>query len=266
MRHDEPRPDDTEDRLRRALHAQLDGAEPAAPPASVRAPGARRATRIPFGLVAAAASVVVVAALVGSRLPWAVGHPGAAGTGTAAASPSVLADTFPAPVPPGLPGAVAPVPSGGIGTGTASQQTPSSRPAATSAGPAVVQPSIRVEPPPRPATPPPASRPTPTATPATQIAGTVVVTLAQGGGTFDLAVGQHLELQLGTSYQWSISVTASGVLAAVTARVPPGVQGLWVAERAGTASILAIGNPPCLQAKPPCGMPSREFGITVIVR
>ena len=94
---------------------------------------------------------------------------------------------------------------------------------------------------------------------------TVVVTLAGTGGTVGLAVGQRLELQLGTAYQWSISVTASGVLAAVTARVPPGVQGIWVAERAGTASIHGVGNPVCLQAKPPCGMPSREFSVTVIV-
>jgi hypothetical protein len=269
MPRDEPRRDDTGDRLRRALHAQLDGAEPAAP-ASVRAPGARRATRIPFGLVAVGASIVVVAALVGSRLPGTGGgHPGAVTIGSAVPGPSVLAGMMPAPVPPGLPGSAAPVPSAAIGTGAPSRQSSSSQPAATAVvapGHGVAPPSVRVEPPPGLPSAPPPPRPTPTTTPAAQATGTVVVTLAQGGETVDVAVGQHLELQLGTAYQWSISVTGSGVLTAVSARLPTGVQGLWVAERGGTASVQAIGNPPCLQAKPPCAMPSREFAITVIVR
>ena len=266
MRQDHPGLDDTEDRLRRGLHAQLDGAEPAATRAFARASGARRAARIPFGLVAAAASVVVVAALVGSRLPWTGGgHPGAAATGTTVASPSVLASTMPAPVPPGPLGSTATAPSAGSGTGAADQQVSSAQPIAT-AGRAVATPGIRVVPPPRPATAPPVPRSTPTATPAAQVAGTVVVTLAQAVGTVGLAVGQRLELQLGTVYQWSISVTGTGVLAAMSAPLPTGVQGLWVAERAGTASVRAIGNPLCLQAKPPCGMASREFSLTVVVR
>jgi hypothetical protein len=266
MRQDDPRGDDTENRLRRTLHAQLDGAEPATPAASARAAGARRAARIPFGLVAAATSILVVAALVGSRLPWTGGgHPGATATGATVASPSIFASTMPAPVPPGLLGSAAMAPPAGIGTGAPDQQAASAQPAATAAGPAVASPS-RVVPPPRPATAPPVPRSTPTATPAAQATGPVVVTLAQAGGTVDLAVGQHLELQFGTAYQWSISVTGSGILVAVPAPVPAGVQGIWAAERAGTASIRAVGNPLCLQAKPPCGMPSREFSVTVIVR
>ena len=267
MRQDDPRRDDTEDRLRQALHAQLDGAEPATPPASIRALGARRAARIPFGLVAAGASIVVVAALVGSRLPWTDGgHPAATATGATVASPSTLASTMPAPLPPGLLGSPATAPSAGSGTGAADQQMSSVQPAATAAGPAVATPDIRVVPPPRPATAPPVPRSTPTATPSAQATGTVVVTLAQAGGTVGLAVGQHLELQFGTAYQWSITVTGSGVLAPVLAPLPAGAQGLWVAERAGTASFEAVGNPRCLQATPPCGMPSREFSLTVIVR
>ncbi len=266
MRQDDQRPDDTEDRLRRALHAHLDGAEPAAPSASVGAPGARRAARIPFGLVAAAASIVVVAALVGSRLPWTGGgQPGAAVTAAPFGSPFVLASAMPAPVTPGLLGSTATVPSAGIGELAPGQPAESAQPAATPLGAAVAPPSVRVVPPPRPATAPPVPRPTPIATPAAQATGTVVVTLAQAGGTVGLAVGQHLELQFGTAYQWSITVTGSGVLAAVLAPLQAGAQGLWAAERAGTASLQAIGNPVCLQATPPCGMPSREFSLTVIV-
>lgn len=267
MRQDEPLRDDTGERLRRALHAQLDGAEPATPSASVRAPGARRVTRIPFGLVAAGASIVVVAALVGSRLPLTGGgNPGKAATGTTVASPSVLASTMPAPVPPGLLESPATAPSAGVGTSASGQQTAAAEPAATAPGPAVAPASILVVPPPRHATAPPVPRSTPTATPIAAATGTVVVTLAQGGGTVGLGVGQHLELQLGTAYQWSISVTGSGVLAAVQAPVPTGVQGLWVAARPGTASIRAVGNPLCLQAKPPCGIASREFTLTAVVR
>ena len=263
MRQDEPLRDDTGERLRRALHAQLDGAEPATPSASVRAPGARRATRIPFGLVAAGASIVVVAALVGSRLPLTGGgNPGAAATGTTVASPSVLASTIPAPVPPGLLESPATARPPGRTTRVASRRRrrtggDSTRPG----GPRRASGSCRRRGPALPPGPGDARGHSAGPTPET-----VVVTLAQAGGTIDLAVGQHLELQLGTAYQWSICVTGSGVLAAVPAPVPTGVQGLWVAERPGTASIRAVGNPLCLQAKPPCGMASREFTLTAVVR
>ncbi len=94
----------------------------------------------------------------------------------------------------------------------------------------------------------------------------MIVTVAQAGQTIELTVGQRLVLQLGTGYDWTTQVGGSGVLVPVAAPLPAGVQGEWVAERIGTASILAIGNPPCLQAKPPCGMPSRAFDMTVVVR
>ena len=135
------------------------------------------------------------------------------------------------------------------------------RPATTKAPAATVQ----AVPPPVAATMPPAASATPTAIP-WSTSGTVVVTLAQAGQTIDLAVGQRLVLELGTTSQWTVRVDGSGVLTPASVPLQASQQGAWVAERAGTAQIQVIGNPFCPQVRPPCGMPSRAFTATVVVR
>ena len=45
-----------------------------------------------------------------------------------------------------------------------------------------------------------------------------------------------------------------------------GSQGLYRAHKAGETTLTATGDPTCRQARPPCGAPSREFRLQVIVR
>ena len=51
------------------------------------------------------------------------------------------------------------------------------------------------------------------------------------------AVGQQLVLDLGMTYQWTVRVDGSGVLAPASVPLQAGQQGAWMAERAGTAQI-----------------------------
>lgn len=262
------RDDDLEERLRRAFHLQLDGAEL---PATDRQARARRGARAPFGLLAAAASIVLVAVLVGSRLagpgetPAGVGPvPATAG----ASSNAVLGSGTPGSAATGESTPVA-IPStagsaGVLGPGpnlTAVSPAPAQPPATAKTATA----TVRVAPPPVAATLPPAPTPTPTSAPVSA-SGTVVVTLAQAGGTIYLAVGRQLVLQLGSTYQWAVQVGGSGVLAPASVPLQAGQQGAWIAERTGTAQLQVIGNPFCLQSKPPCAMPSRAFTVIVVVR
>ena len=261
------RDDDLEERLRRALHVQLDGTEP---PATDRRPRARHGAGVPFGLLAAATSVVLVALLVGPRLAGPGGTPAGGSPALAAAGVSSTAGVSSeapgaAPSGPSTPAAIPPAGSAGspgpspspvaVSPSGTEHPTPTKTPTAT----------VQAVPPPVAVTMPPA--PTATPTPVPQSAsGTVVVTLAQVGQTIDLAVGQQLVLQLGSTYQWTVQVSGSGVLAPTSVPSQAGQQGAWIAERAGTAQLQVIGNPFCLQLKPPCGMPSRAFTVTVVVR
>lgn len=269
--------DDLETRLRRMLHAELDGTEPASP---APVPGGTRGSRIrgrsgpaPLGLLAAITSIVIVAALVGPRLAGPGGTPATAGSAPAGSAPA---------------GAIAPAGGSPVQAGPGTSGTsPSTAPAAGIASPAVASSAapgpIGTPPAPVPAatrvaaatatpgatharpTPSASPAPSPTATTSGETTGSVVVTLADADGPVMLAVGQRLVLQLGTTYDWVVSVDGTGVLAPVTGALQPGQQGAWIAERAGTALIRIVGNPPCLQAKPPCLMPSRVLTITVTV-
>jgi hypothetical protein len=256
------RDDDLEERLRRALHAQLDNAEP---PAGRRVARPRAASRAPFGLLVVAISAVLVAAFAGPRLAGFGGMQGVASAepATATAAPAVGATAAVNPGP-GPGGALLPGPSSmpaGTATGEASV---SPTPAATVAYHAATPPPVPVAPLPA-ATlrPSPRSTLTPTPGPA---GGTIVVTSAQAGQTIHLAIGERLVLQLGTTDEWSIQLSPAGVLVAAPTPLPAGQQGAWTAERAGTVEMRLVGNPYCLQLQPPCGMPSQLLTVTVVVR
>ncbi len=263
------RDDDLEERLRRALHVQLDIAEPTT---TDRPPRARRGVSGPFGLLAAATSIVLVAVLVGPRLA------GPGGTSPGGSSGPFPAGTSSAEVAgseaPGTGGASAST-SGSIPSTTGSAGGPGPGPNLTAMSPA----PTRTQPldatlPPTPAetrgpAPTASRKPAPTRTPwatPTAASAVVVVTLADAGQTVDLAVGQRLVLQLGATYQWTVQVSGSGVLAPASVPSQADQQGTWIAERTGTAQLQVVGNPYCLHSKPPCAMPSRAFTVTVIVR
>jgi hypothetical protein len=94
------------------------------------------------------------------------------------------------------------------------------------------------------------------------------VTPSENGMTYSMQVGESFLLNLGTDvYDWTVEVDRQDVLqrkAGVT--VIRGAQGIYTAGAPGTAVLTANGDPLCLQAKPPCKMPSISFSITLIVK
>lgn len=261
--------DDIERRLIRALHAYLDDAHPAGGPVVGRA--RRRTAGAPVGLLAVAAVVVVVAALTvpaltgpgGPFAPAAATSPGQAAGLSASGG---IADGLSADV-----GGASPVASTGVATGQSlaassgavpvlpSPVAPRATSRITSGGSAAHGTATPV------ATAAP--RPSPTPAPTASAAGTtVVVTIAEAGATVHVAVGDRLQLELGTLYTWAVSLAPAGssVLVAVPGALPAGQQGAWTATKAGSVTVVAVGDPLCRQAKPACMLASREFTLTVV--
>ncbi len=104
--------------------------------------------------------------------------------------------------------------------------------------------------------------PTPTATevPAQD------VTLSDQGRPSTLHVGESFVLRLGVDYNWQVQVANQDVLSRVpNVMMVRGAQGIYRAHQPGETTLTAIGDPLCRQSNPPCGMPSRDFQVTVVV-
>jgi hypothetical protein len=94
-----------------------------------------------------------------------------------------------------------------------------------------------------------------------------IVTLADQGKTITLAIGESFLLKLGEEYNWEVTISDQSILSrAKNIMVIRGAQGVYDALQAGTVTLTATGDPLCRQSKPPCGMPSILFKITVIVQ
>ncbi len=103
--------------------------------------------------------------------------------------------------------------------------------------------------------------------PAAGTAGPPSVTRADEGKTLRLSVGERFLLNLGEGYTWSVSIADQAVVARVIGVLPVlGSQGLFHAERPGTTSLTATGDPLCRQSQPPCGQPSILFSVNIVVR
>ena len=107
--------------------------------------------------------------------------------------------------------------------------------------------------------------------PVTQIAptsdGQTVVTLDDRGKTINMKTGESFLLQLGEVYTWDVTISDQSVLSRVmNIAVVRGAQGVYTAHQPGTVTLTANGDPLCRQSKPPCGMPSMFFTVTVIVK
>lgn len=112
---------------------------------------------------------------------------------------------------------------------------------------------------------------TPVPTISTQVVPTdvdqQVITLADQGRTIDLAVGESFLLRLGEEYTWDVTISDQNVVSRVkNITLVRAAQGVYDALQAGTVTLYAAGDPVCLQAKPPCAMPSILFTITIIVK
>ena len=93
-----------------------------------------------------------------------------------------------------------------------------------------------------------------------------VVTLADDGQTITLQVNETFLLKLGEEYDWNITIDDQTIVSRVpNVLVVRGAQGLYRAHKEGSSTLTAIGDPICRKAQPPCGAPSREFRINMVV-
>jgi len=109
----------------------------------------------------------------------------------------------------------------------------------------------------------------PSATPVPS--GEVTVTEADSGRTVHLHIGQRLRVVLGGhGQQWHLPASpgSSLRLAAASGGYPSNrpADAVFIAVRAGTASITSVTDDPCLHAQPPCMIPQRAWSVHVIVR
>jgi carboxyl-terminal processing protease len=92
------------------------------------------------------------------------------------------------------------------------------------------------------------------------------VTLDNAGQKTTMKVGQRLLLKLGEEYDWTVTIADQSILSRVKGvTVVRGAQGLYEADKAGSTTLSASGDPVCRQSQPPCAVPSRLFEITVEV-
>ncbi|MGO9178968.1 MAG: hypothetical protein ACLQHS_06815 [Candidatus Limnocylindrales bacterium] len=91
------------------------------------------------------------------------------------------------------------------------------------------------------------------------------MTLTDNGTTLHLAVGQQFLLDLGSSLEWAVKVADPGIVARVSgALLTKGAQGLYVARKAGTIVVNAIGSPHCASGSV-CPMFRLGFSLTIVV-
>ncbi len=100
--------------------------------------------------------------------------------------------------------------------------------------------------------------------------GEVTVTEADSGRTVHLHIGQRLRVVLGgRGEQWHrpTSPGPSLRLVAASGGYPSGrpASAVFLAVRAGTASVTSMTDHPCLHAQPPCMIAQRVWSVRVLV-
>ena len=114
-----------------------------------------------------------------------------------------------------------------------------------------------------------AASPQPTVTPIPPIPGPQTITFANNKQTITLNTGQQFTLELDAGYTWTVTISDETILHVISQDVKGkgGVySGLLETLQAGQAQLTAAGEPLCRQIKPPCGMPSLLFQLTVTVQ
>ena len=93
----------------------------------------------------------------------------------------------------------------------------------------------------------------------------LVITQVDNGRTLQLAVGQQLLVDLGSTLDWAVTVADQGVVGRVPGvLVIRGAQGLYVARGPGTTLLSAVGSPIC--ASGACPQYRVAFGVSLVVR
>lgn len=90
-----------------------------------------------------------------------------------------------------------------------------------------------------------------------------VYTLADNGQTATVHVNDMIILDLGTAYNWAVSVDNSNIVNVINILTG---KYLIVAKQVGGITLTATGDPKCRQSRPACAMPSRMFELYVDVR
>ncbi len=96
------------------------------------------------------------------------------------------------------------------------------------------------------------------------------MTEADSGRTVHLHIGQRVRVVLGgRGEQWHRPASSgpSLRLAAASGGYPSSrpAHAVFIAVRAGTASVTSITDHPCLHAQPPCMIAQRAWSIRVLV-
>jgi hypothetical protein len=106
-----------------------------------------------------------------------------------------------------------------------------------------------------------------TAQPSGSEPGGRTITLADDGGTIELAIGERFLLDLGPEFDWTPAIADPSIVDRVrNITVIAGAQGIYEAKAAGRTTLTATGDPPCRKSTPPCAAPSRLFTLSLIVR
>lgn len=93
------------------------------------------------------------------------------------------------------------------------------------------------------------------------------LTLDDDRGKITLAVGDQLLVALGGDWDWTLEDFDTAILNNVTSKtLPKDAQALLEAKRTGRTELSLTGDPPCQKSRPPCGLQSRRFRVTITVQ
>jgi hypothetical protein len=113
---------------------------------------------------------------------------------------------------------------------------------------------------------PPALTPEPGQNDLSNYYGGLVITLDYVGQTISMKPGQGFLMRLGEEFTWTVQVMPQDVLTENrNVAVEAGEQGVFIARKDGKAELTAIGEPACRLQDPPCGRPSVQFVMHIIV-
>ena len=97
--------------------------------------------------------------------------------------------------------------------------------------------------------------------------GGLVITIENVGETLAMKRKGSFLLALGERYTWKVENDPPDVITLNPNIVTePGEQGLFVARRAGKATLRAIGDPACQTDSMPCSHPALLFTISIVVK
>jgi hypothetical protein len=96
----------------------------------------------------------------------------------------------------------------------------------------------------------------------------LVITWADNGGAFGLAVGDKFQVVLQKdSYEFTAVQFDTKLITKLNNEPPlPGSQGVFQAVQAGTTQLSSIGELPCAKVSPPCLLPSLGFAVTLVIK